>query len=412
MIKITEKQAGFKVHSLGTPHSYLPLITRLCLLALVACAGTEPPPTTITPLPTVTATAEATPTKILPSPTPAGTLPFVWGVDASFLPQIEANGGLFYDRGVARPGIELFAAHGINLVRLRLWVNPAGGENGLEQTLQMARRVKAAGLALLLDLHYSDTWADPAHQSPPAAWSHLDGPALNTAVHDYTQNTLAAFKAQNTLPDIVQIGNEISSGFLWPAGRVGGAYQQNWPQFLALLQAGALGVQDALAPGDRVKILLHLDAGGNNELCRWFFDHVPAGDVPFDLIGLSFYPWWHGSLPNLEANVLDLAARYQKPILIVETAYPWTLAWNDGVNNLVGLENQLLPGYPATPAGQALFLADVTQIMRDVPAGLGAGIIYWAAEAITTPAQGSFWENMALFDFAGNSLPAWEVPGR
>src|SRR5690606_33079356 len=158
-----------------------------------------------------------------------------------------------------------------------------------------------------------------------------------------------AFKAQNSLPDIVQIGNEISGGLLWPEGRVGVGYEDNWPQLVGLLWAGVRGVRDALGEGETVLIMLHLDAGGDNEVCRWFFDAVVAAALPFDLIGLSYYPWWHGTMTDAAANVHDLAARYHKPVVIVETAYPWTLGWHDDTHNLVGLESQLHPGYPASP---------------------------------------------------------------
>lgn len=374
-------------------------------MVVVACSRSATTPATpaplVLPIPT-----------IAPSPNQTAIpQPFWLGVDASYLPEIEANGGLFIDEGVNRPLLDIVTAYNLNMVRLRLWVNPANGTNNLPQTLALAQRVKQAGLAFLLDLHYSDTWADPAHQSKPAIWANLTGEALNQAVYEYTQDTIAAFKAQNSLPDIVQIGNEISGGLLWPDGRVGVGYEDNWPQLIGLLQAGVNGVRDSLPEGESVLIMLHLDAGGNNEVCRWFFDQVVAAGLPFDLIGLSYYPWWHGTLGDMAANVNDLAVRYAKPIVIVETAYPWTLDWQDETANLVGMESQLHSGYPASPAGQRAFMRVLIRLIRTVPNGLGWGVIYWAADAITTPTQGSIWENMALFDFAGNRLPVWDILG-
>ena len=237
----------------------------------------------------------------------------------------------------------------------------------------------------------------------------MDGAELETAVYTYTFNLITAFKAQGTLPHIVQIGNEISPGFLWDEGRVGDGYENNWPQFAALLQAGIAGVQDALEPADRVQIMLHLDAGGNNAVCRWFLDNLQAQGVTFDVLGLTYYPWWQGSLDGLAANLQDLSRRYPQEIILVETACPWTFDWQDDTHNLVGLAEQLLPGYPATPAGQAAFLRDVLAIVRAAPQG--KGMYYWAPEAIVAPGFGSFWENVALFDSNGHALPALAVLG-
>ena len=354
----------------------------------------------------------AVPTPI-PIPTPTPTLPAFWyGVDASFLPQLEAAGAQFYADGVAANGaaqdaLAIFAAHGVNSVRLRVWVNPADGHNSPAETLALAQRIHALDMALLLNLHYSDTWADPAHQTKPAAWANLDIVGLETAVYTHTFDLITALKAQGTLPHMVQIGNEISPGFLWDDGRVGAGYEDNWPQFAALLQAGIAGVQDALEPSDRVQIMLHLDAGANNAVCRWFLDNLQAQGVSFDVLGLTYYPWWQGSLDDLTANLQDLSERYPQEIVLVETAYPWTLDWQDDTHNLVGLEEQLLPGYPATPTGQAAFLRDVLAIVQAAPQG--RGIYYWAPEAMAVPGFGSFWENVALFDFNGQALPALTV---
>lgn len=339
-----------------------------------------------------------------PTPMPPA---FWYGVDVSFLPQLEAAGAQFFADGVPQDALAIFAAYGVNSVRLRVWVDPADGHSGADDMLALARRAHALDMALLLNLHYSDTWADPGNQAKPAAWMNLDGAELETAVYAYTYDLVAALQAQGTPPHMVQIGNEISPGFLWDEGRVGGRYDDNWPQFAALLQAGIAGVQDALGPANQAQIMIHLDAGGDNAVCRWFLDNLQAQGVLFDLLGLTYYPWWQGSLDDLGANLDDLSERYPYEIILVETAYPWTLAWQDETHNLVGLEEQLLPGYPATPAGQASFLRDVRDIVQAAPQG--GGIYYWAPEAIAVPGFGSFWENVALFDFDGQALPALEA---
>ena len=383
----------------------------LLLIATIAgCTAAAPLPTaspTVPPAPTNTVTPAPSPT---PPPTPTPTLPiFFHGVDASYMQQIEDTGGVYYQDGVPKDGLAIFKDHGVNIIRLRLWMSPTVGYNDLAHTLLMARRVKDLGMGLMLDFHYSDTWADPAHQVKPAAWAGLHAEALQKAVYDYTRQVITALNDQGTLPEMVQIGNEITPGILWEDGRVGGAYENNWPQFAALLKAGVSGVQAALTEGEKVAIVLHVDAGANNPTCRWFFDHIVAQQVPFDYIGLSYYPWWHGSLTNLGYNLNDLAVRYKKPLLIVETAYPWSTGYNDAQGNLIGPQTQLLPEFEASVEGQRQFLLAEMELVKRIPGGLGRGLFYWAADDITAPQLGSVFENAAMFDFKGNALASLQV---
>ena len=152
--------------------------------------------------------------------------------------------------------------------------------------------------------------------------------------------------------------------------------------------------------------MIHIDRGGDVGGATWFFDRLAAQGVDFDVIGLSYYPWWHGTLDDVDATVDSLARRYGKDIIIVETAYPWTLDWHDDTHNLVGLPEQLLPGYPATVDGQRAFLADLIDIVAAAPGGRGRGLFYWAPECISVQGMGSPWENLALFDFNGDLLPS------
>lgn len=339
---------------------------------------------------------------------------FYRGVDLSYLQELEANGAVFYDNGNRADAITIFKNHGVNIVRLRLWYHPQNGYDDLSHTLKMAKRVKAAGLDLLLDIHYSGTWADPSHQTPPAAWTNLSYSVLKDSVYQYTYHVIKALKAQSTLPAIVQIGNEITDGMLWNTGRVGGSYdtQTQWTQFAGLLNSGINGAKDAAKPNS-IKIMIHIDRGGDFNGAKWFFDNLNTQAVNYDIIGLSYYPWWHGSLSDMSNNLTQLAARYGKPILIAETAYPWTLNWDDNVNNIVGSSSQLLSGYPATVSGQQSYLNKVFSIVRNVPNHLGIGVIYWEPDFISVPGVGSDWENLAMFDFQGNalaSMSAFEPP--
>ena len=194
---------------------------------------------------------------------------------------------------------------------------------------------------------------------------------------------------------------------------VGGAFDTDvqWDRLARLLQAGIDGLDEAVAGRIRPQVMIHLDRGGDNAGARRFLDRLVSRNVPFDVIGLSYYPWWHGSPADLAANLGDLAARYGKDIIVVETAYPWTLAWRDNTHNIIGLPAQLLPAYPATPEGQRGFLAAMLDIVHAVPDGRGIGVFWWGAEWIAAPGFGSSWENLALFDGEGRALPALSAFG-
>lgn len=333
---------------------------------------------------------------------------FAAGADVSSLPLIGSHGGVYRDERGAGDPLSILHRHGVNWVRLRLWHSPADGRCGLAETLALARRARGQGLSILLDLHYSDSWADPGRQDPPAAWRDLDMSALEDSVRSYTCAVVRAFGVQGTPPAVIQTGNEISSGMLWDSGRVGGRFDspQQWRNLGRLLNAAARGAREGSSGSPRPRVLLHVDQGGNREACRWFFDNVKAQQVEYDAIGVSFYPWWHGTLSALRANLDSLASRYGKDVYVVETAYPWTLQWFDSTANIVGLPARLHVGYAATAAGQACFVRDVARAVRAVPKGRGRGVFYWGAESITAPGAGSAWENSALFDRRGMLLPA------
>ncbi len=331
---------------------------------------------------------------------------FIKGADISFLEQVEDGGGVYTEGGEPRDALDILAGHGFDYIRLRIWYAPGEGYCGLEGTLRMAGRIKEKGLGLLLDFHYSDTWADPGHQAKPAAWTGAGGEELADSVRAYTARVIAALNAQGTLPEMVQIGNEITCGMLWDDGRVCGSYDSpgQWDVFCDLVAAGILGVQDATSPSDSIEIMIHIDRGGDNVASRWFFDNLAARGVEFDIIGQSFYPWWHGDFEDLAANLADLAARYGKDIVIAETAYPWTLEWDDATHNMVGLPEHLLPGYPATVDGQRAFLEALMDTVANAPDRKGRGVFYWEPEWISSPSAGSAWENVTLFDFSGEVL--------
>ena len=240
------------------------------------------------------------------------------GADISFLPELEARGMKFSDKGVTKDAIEIIKDHGINYVRLRIFHDPAQdsgyspkkGFCNLDYTKQMAKRVKAAGLKLLLDFHYSDYWADPGKQYKPAAWKGLSFEELKKALYDYTKLVMEELKAQGTLPDMVQVGNEINHGIVWPDGNV-----SNMDQLAQLLCAGTAAVK-AVEP--KTQMMLHVALGGQNNETVFFIDNMLARGVHFDVIGQSYYPKWHGTLADLENNLNDLIRRYNKDVIVVE----------------------------------------------------------------------------------------------
>jgi arabinogalactan endo-1,4-beta-galactosidase len=336
----------------------------------------------------------------------------VRGADLSFLLQEEAAGNTFTDHGTVRPAERILAEHGANLVRLRIWVDPPPGYSDETAALILARRAHRAGQQILLDLHYSDFWADPGHQTTPAAWQGQDLPTLARTVHDYTRKVVADFARQGTPVDMVQVGNEVTDGMLWPLGQIYQADGQHWAQFGTLLQAGIIGAREGNPRRHRLQVMVHIDRGGDNGGSVYFYDQLAAQGVQFDVIGLSYYPFWHGSLATLKQNLDDLSTRYGKDIVVAETAYPWTLGNGDTLDNFLTSNDQLPDGalYPATPQGQAGYFEALRQVLQAVPNGHGAGFIDWEPEWIPgvgwEPGAGNPNDNLTMFDTHGAALPS------
>ena len=330
------------------------------------------------------------------------------GVDLSALKKNEDKGAAYYDaNGNRGDAIAILRSGGANYARLKVWVNPVDGYNNKARVLTMASRIKAAGMKLLVDFHYSDSWADPGKQVKPAAWANYSFPQLRDAVYNHTYDVLNALRNQGTTADMVQVGNELNSGMLHPDGS-----SQNFANLGQLLTAGINAVK-AVNSGTRV--MLHLAEGGNNSLFRWWFDGVIGAGVQFDVIGASYYPYWHGSLSSLQANLNDMATRYNKDVVVVETAYGFTTAPKDAHPNIFDSSLASAGGFPATPQGQVDEIRAVFNVVRNVPNGRGLGVFYWepAWTAVagngwdpTDPNSGNAWENQALFDYNSRALPA------
>jgi arabinogalactan endo-1,4-beta-galactosidase len=329
---------------------------------------------------------------------------FINGVDISMLKQVEENGGLFYENGNQIDPIQIFKDKGINTARIKIWHTPSLNYNNLESVLEIADRASSVGLDLFLDFHYSDTWADPSSQTKPSAWVDLNFETLCDSLEQYSHHVITKLKNQNTLPKYVQIGNETDCGFLWPDGYVCDESNNDsqWNKLRELFMHAIEGINSALDTQDTLKIISHVSSGGN-----WFFNNLIGQGVDIDILSISYYPMWHGTLSDLNQNMDELGNEFQKPVLIVETAYPFTLQWNDNTNNILGLETQLLEDYEASEDGQFTFLHDLIILVDENDYGLG--ICYWAPDWISTNQFGSPWENQALFDFDGELLDAISV---
>ena len=337
--------------------------------------------------------------------------PFVAGADFSDLSFFESRGKVYKDGGQVQDGLQILKNHGINCIRLRLWTSSAAQAqsnaynytNNLTYTVPLAVRVKNAGLLFCLDFHYSDTWADPNDQAKPAAWASLTFPQLVQQMRTYNSNTIAAFAAAGAMPDYVQVGNEIPQGMLFPDGQVSGSQNTSWSQLGQLMNAAIQGIKDATnATGAKMpKIIVHIDRGGDWGTTMWFFDNLNFQGVPYDIIGESYYPWWHGSPTSLNICLSNAAVRYGKPIIVAETAFPWTNSFPTSWTNLGSLY-----GFPPTRAGQVSFIAALAKIVKSVPNQLGAGVFYWGTEyqAVSGVNEAGF-NTASFFDAGGNVLP-------
>jgi len=321
---------------------------------------------------------------------------YIRGADISFLPQAEDRNIVFFNRDYQpMNALRILKSAGINTIRLRVWHNPEDGHSGYEEVKSFAARIKGEGMKVWLSLHYSDTWADPGAQVTPAAWRNLTFAALEDSLYQYTRKITREIR-----PDIIQIGNEINNGMLLPMG----SRWNNQNQFVQLVTKGIEAVR---MEAPECKIMLQY-AGLNGAPA--FYDLFADSD--YDQIGLSYYPIWHGKdMGTLESVQKELVETHQKEVIIAETAYPFTLAWNDNTNNIVGLESQLiLPEYPATPEGQKAFLDRIIELNK---MSGGRGVCYWGATWVAfkgpQASDGSSWENQALFDFSNRLLPGAEA---
>lgn len=372
---------------------------------------------------------------------------FMNGFDASMVSQVEENGGIYRDfNGNEEDVFKILKNAGINWIRLRLWVNPEKslpGNNTLERTVKTAKRIKENGLNFLLDIHYSDIWADPAQQKRPSAWDSVTKISeLSEKVSDYTLEVLTALK--DFPPDMVQIGNEINPGMLVTFSTASKIEDYSKPSCsswkssetisnLEKVLKSASGAVRAFNPD--IKIMIHLSSQEGDDLSWWF---KRFKSVDFDVIGLSYYPFYkHGTLESLAGNIKKLKKDFSKEVVVVESSFAWTDDWGDNTNNLFGNDSKVqaaynlkshlsefetdlypqkgndgktynVPGINATEDNQK---AVISLIRKTVKNAGGTGFFYWGGDWIPASGIENNWENQALFDFknGGKALKALTV---
>ncbi len=337
--------------------------------------------------------------------------PFYFGADLSYVNEMEDCGAKYRAAGTVQDPYALFKAHGFNLVRVRLWNNPDWSHySNLADVEKTIRRAKAAGMQVLLDFHYSDTWADGEKQIIPKAWAGIkDTGALSKSLYQFTYDTLATLDSKGLMPEVVQVGNETNSALL--GSKKGEPI--DWTRNAALFNAGIKAVHDAGAKSSiSPRVMLHIAQPEHAE--PWFDAATQAGVKGYDIIGLSYYTKWSNrSIPELGWTIRKLRSTYGKDVMVVETAYPWTLENADSMPNQLG-QDSLIPGYPASPVGQAKYLVDLTQTVMDSG---GDGVVYWEPAWVSTHCrtpwgEGSGWDNATFFDFhrGDTALPGLDFP--
>ncbi len=360
---------------------------------------------------------------------------FIKGMDLSTLLELESCGAKYFENGKETDILEIMKNHDVDTIRLRLWNDPksesgepyGAGNNDLDTTIEIGKRVTDAGMGVLLNFHYSDFWADPGKQIKPKAWANFGVEELEKAVYDFTFDSLSKVLDAGVNVTMIQVGNELSNGLLWPEGKV-----PNYDNIAKFVSAGIRACRKVKA---NIPIMIHLDNGGNNELyVRWFDNYMSRGE-DFDYIGLSYYPFWHGTLDALEFNLNDIAKRYNKDLIIAEVSMGYTMEdyksyekLDDSERKGYATRKELIDAidYPMTIQGQADFTEDLLNRVKNVYGNHGKGFFWWEPAWIPVPGSGwatpaslkymndsgpcgNEWANQALFDYDGNMLPTLEL---
>lgn len=361
---------------------------------------------------------------------------WIVGMDVSTLIEVEKCNGHFFDGGEEADALSILKKYGTNMVRLRVWNDPydeegnsySAGGNDLDTTLLLAHRAKNMGISWLMDFHYSDFWADPGKQTIPKAWQGMGVLELEQAVYDFTRECLIRCQKEDIMPAMVAVGNELSNGLLWPYGKV--------PEYANIARFVSAGIRAVRDIDPAIPVMIHLDNGGNNELYRrWFDNYFENNGENFEYIGLSYYPFWHGTLDGLKYNMNDIAARYNKKLIVAEVSMGYTM---DDYKEYEGLSDSERKGmatrpevaarvpFPMTVQGQTDFMKAFLSVIHNIDGGACEGYFYW--EPAWIPVKGSQWAtesacrymnekgpggnewaNQALFSYDGHALDTLKI---
>ncbi len=362
----------------------------------------------------------------------------ILGIDVStYLEELE-HGAKFYDGDTEIDPLDQFVRNGVNYMRIRVWNNPKGedgqpylaGNCDINHYVKLATLAKSKGYKLLLDFHYSDFWADPGKQMIPKAWRDHGIDEMTSAVYEFTKECLEIAKANNVSPELIQVGNEITNGMLWPIGRLDESTdgeRGNYENLCRLIDAGCRACRETCPEAE---IILHLERSHDKAVYQEFFKKMENANIDYDIIGASYYPYWHGTPTQLFEN-LNNCRRFGKKLMVVEVGYGFTTEAYclDGKSQrlVIDSERAYVAGftekYPITPEGQAAFVRDFLTLARDNRVD---GIFYW--EPLWLPGEGicwaseagqeyigeqgksttNEWANQCLFDYEGRKLPAFE----
>ena len=357
---------------------------------------------------------------------------FIIGVDISSIMDVLNKGGVFYNaNGEEQDVFEILKDYGVNYVRIRLWHNPknanglgfGGGNNDTLTGIEIAKKAARVGMRIALDFHYSDFWADPSKQSIPRAWEGFTDEQVVDAIYEYTKETVKAFEKAGVRPHMVQIGNEINNGMVYPNGNIA---TRGYRRLAMFLNAGIQAVKE-ISP--TIKTVIHLAEGASEQRLIYFFDKMLENNVEFDIIGLSYYSFWHGTLTQFEQTLKTLESRYTQQIAVMEYSYGYTDYSNEFSANIYSSEMESEGGYKTSMQGQASYIRDVNAAIASIESGIGSfywepawlavsgagwassgAIEYLTAQGDDTSSIGkASWANQALFSFSGKVLPSINV---
>ncbi len=356
---------------------------------------------------------------------------FIMGVDISSIIEVEEAGGVFYnDSGQEQDVFEILKAHGVNYVRIRLWYDPynedgeafGGGTNDTETGIAIAKRAARVGMRICLDFHYSDFWADPSKQKMPRAWEDLGKEELKQAIYDYTYETIKAFEEEGVRPHMVQVGNEINNGMVYSKGKL------SIYGFDDLAEYISSGINAVKAVSEDIKTVVHLAQGASESSLKYFYNNIIENGVEFDVIGLSYYAYWHGKMDQFQSTLEALDETYEQEIAVMEYAYGYTDYSNEYTSNIYSSDLEDNGGYDTSMQGQASYIRDVNAAVASIESGIGT--FYWepawlGIDGTGWSSQGAYeyllaqndavgigtvsWANQALFSFSGKALPSLDV---